>query len=73
MLGKLEQAAAIRADKGLSFDIGVDGGINTETAPRVVESGANVLVSGSTIFGAEDRAEMIAELKSSVSGSDSLE
>lgn len=35
---------------GRPIDIEVDGGITTETAPRVVEAGANVLVAGSAVF-----------------------
>ena len=36
---------------GLDIDIGVDGGINLETAPMVSKSGANLLVAGSAILG----------------------
>ena len=35
-------------------DLEVDGGINAETAKRVVEAGANVLVAGSSVYGAPD-------------------
>jgi ribulose-phosphate 3-epimerase len=35
----------------LDIDIGVDGGINLETAPMVSQSGANLLVAGSAILG----------------------
>lgn len=41
----------------------VDGGINLETAPLVREAGATLLVAGSAVFGAEDRAMMIAKLR----------
>jgi ribulose-phosphate 3-epimerase len=44
-------------------DIEIDGGINAETAPRVVEAGATVLVAGSAIFGQPDYAEAIAALR----------
>ncbi|MFZ7119391.1 MAG: ribulose-phosphate 3-epimerase [Eubacteriaceae bacterium] len=36
--------------KGYDIDIQIDGGINLETAPKVVEAGANVLVAGSFTF-----------------------
>jgi ribulose-phosphate 3-epimerase len=39
--------------RGLSAELEVDGGIDEETAPLVVEAGARVLVAGSAIFGAE--------------------
>lgn len=41
----------------------VDGGINQETGKLVVEAGANVLVAGSYIFGAEDMAQAVQSLK----------
>ncbi len=41
----------------------VDGGINQETGKLVVEAGANVLVAGSYIFGAEDIAQAVQSLK----------
>ena len=41
----------------------VDGGINLETAPLVREAGATMLVAGSAVFGASDRADMIRQLR----------
>lgn len=49
--------------KGLPTLIEVDGGVQTETAPRLVEAGVDVLVSGSYIFNAPDPLEKIKELK----------
>jgi ribulose-phosphate 3-epimerase len=49
--------------RGLDVDIEVDGGINAETAKRVVAAGATVLVAGSYVFGAKDRAEAIRSLR----------
>ena len=51
------------AEKGLACDVQVDGGINYETAPIVREAGANVLVSGSCLFRAEDMSEAVRRLK----------
>jgi ribulose-phosphate 3-epimerase len=45
------------------IDIEVDGGINVETARISVESGANVLVAGTSIFHAKDYAKAIRELR----------
>lgn len=45
------------------FDIQVDGGINAETAKECVKAGANVLVSGTYLYGAPDMKSAIAELK----------
>ena len=38
------------SQKKLNFDIEVDGGINFENSKIVIEAGANILVSGTTIF-----------------------
>ena len=42
--------------RGLTLPIQVDGGIDERTAPRVAAAGAEVLVAGSAIFGADDPA-----------------
>lgn len=47
-----------------NIDIEVDGGINFETAKLVIEAGANILVSGSTIFNSDNYGEAILKLKS---------
>lgn len=46
-----------------SVPISVDGGVNADTVPMLVEAGATRLVSGSYIFGSEDAKASIAELK----------
>lgn len=50
-------------ESGSSADIEVDGGINGDTAAIVMEAGANVLVSGSYLFGAEDMAAAVNKIK----------
>jgi len=45
--------------------ISVDGGINPETAKIVTAAGANVLVAGSSIYGAKDIRQAIADLRNS--------
>ena len=50
-------------EKGLTCDIQVDGGINAETSKIVREAGANILVAGSYVYGAENTAAAIASLK----------
>lgn len=49
--------------KRFKGDISVDGGINGETAPRVVAAGANVLAAGSFIFKADNYSKAIRRLK----------
>lgn len=50
-------------DMGFSCDIEVDGGINAETGRLVREAGANVLVAGSAIYGAQDIKAAIAAIR----------
>lgn len=50
--------------KNASALIEIDGGVQAETAPRLVEAGADVLVSGSYVFKAKAPAAVIHELKS---------
>jgi len=54
MLPKIERMRQILDERGLKCELEVDGGINAETAPRVVAAGADVLVAGEAIFGAEE-------------------
>ncbi|SIQ00310.1 ribulose-phosphate 3-epimerase [Alkalispirochaeta americana] len=59
---KVAQAAQIRSDRGLSFKISVDGGVNRETARALREAGADVLVSGSAFFNSPDPAQYLRDL-----------
>lgn len=43
--------------------IEIDGGVNFETGKRLLQAGADVLVAGSFVFGAQDPTETIAQLK----------
>lgn len=63
-LPKVTELRKIINAKKLNLDIEVDGGINLENAKRVVDAGANILVSGSTVFHSEDHAETIKKLLS---------
>tara|TARA_B100000902_G_scaffold205542_1_gene195949 strand:+ start:196 stop:858 length:663 start_codon:yes stop_codon:yes gene_type:complete len=50
ILPKLKKIKEIIINKNLKIDLEIDGGINFENCKSAVEAGANVLVSGSTIF-----------------------
>lgn len=63
-LTKVSELAKIRKEKGLNFDIEVDGGINEQTAPKALNAGADVLVAGSYIFDAKDPKQRLQTLKS---------
>ena len=49
--------------RGLKTLIEIDGGVNTENAAALFAAGADVLVAGSAIFGAEDPEEAIRRMK----------
>jgi ribulose-phosphate 3-epimerase len=63
MLSKIRRVRAMLDGMGSEADVEVDGGIDPETAPRVIEAGANVLVAGSAIFAAGGIANAIARLR----------
>ncbi|MEY3480224.1 MAG: ribulose-phosphate 3-epimerase [Verrucomicrobiota bacterium] len=63
MLPKIRAAAELREKRGLDFRITVDGGINIETGRRCRDAGADVLVAGTSVFRAKDRAAEIAALR----------
>ena len=50
VLEKISKLKKIQDNKKLNFDIEVDGGINFENNKKVIDAGANILVSGTTIF-----------------------
>jgi ribulose-phosphate 3-epimerase len=47
---KIEKLNKIKIEKNLKYDIEVDGGINFSNSKIVLNAGANILVSGTTIF-----------------------
>ena len=50
VLEKIKDLKKIQNEKKLNFDIEIDGGINFENSKSAIEAGANILVSGTTIF-----------------------
>lgn len=69
MLPKIERVRAMIDRLAPACELEVDGGIDAETAPRVVKAGARVLVAGSAVFGTKDGiAAAIERLAASVAG-----
>ena len=64
-LDKLAQAAAHKRAQKLAYSIEVDGGVKMYNAERVAAAGAEILVSGSGIFGTPSYAETIAMMRRS--------
>ena len=54
VLVKIEQLKKIKDQKNLNFDIEIDGGINFNNSKLAIKAGANILVSGTTIFKSND-------------------
>jgi ribulose-phosphate 3-epimerase len=67
-LPKMQQAAAWRREKGLSYRIEVDGGINFATAAECARAGADTFVSGTTLFGSRNMRAAIRKLRRAVKG-----
>ena len=63
VLPKVKELRQIINEKKLKIDIEIDGGINFETAPLAVKAGANILVSGTTIFKGGSLKENILKLR----------
>lgn len=62
-LDKIRELKALIKETGSKALIEVDGGVNMETAPRLIEAGADVLVAGSAVFKAASPEEAIRNLK----------
>jgi len=68
MADMMPKVAALREEikrRGLNTDIQVDGGVSLKTVDECAKAGANVLVAGSAVFGAEDPKAAISGLRSS--------
>ncbi len=62
-LDKIAELDRLKAEKGLAYEIEVDGGINEETARLCANAGATVLVAGSSVFGSADRKSAVDALR----------
>ncbi len=66
-LRKIRRLRQMLDERGLTAEIEVDGGIDTRTAPLVVEAGATTLVAGQAVFGdADGVAAAISKLRKSI-------
>jgi ribulose-phosphate 3-epimerase len=50
VLEKIKELKKIQTEKNINFDIEIDGGINFDNCQAAIEAGANILVSGTTVF-----------------------
>lgn len=65
MVSELPKVTALR-ERYPDLNIEVDGGLGVGTVDQAAEAGANVIVAGSAIFGAQDPADVIKQLRSAV-------
>ncbi len=63
MMPKVSYIKSLIEARGLKCLVEIDGGINPETAALCAEAGADILVAGSDVFKAEDRAQRIELLR----------
>lgn len=62
-LPKVQQANAWRRERNLNYTIGVDGGVNFKTAGECARAGADVFVSGTTLFAAHSLKRAVAKMR----------
>ena len=60
---KVRELKGMINEAGSNTLIEIDGGVNTDNAPKLIAAGADVLVAGSFVFRAEDQMGTIAALK----------
>lgn len=65
MASELPKVKALR-ERYPDLNIEVDGGLNESTIDQAADAGANVIVAGSAIFGADDPANVIQRLRQAV-------
>jgi ribulose-phosphate 3-epimerase len=60
---KIRLLSDMIAARNLDVLIEIDGGVGLQNAATLLESGANVLVAGNSVFGAKDPKQVVADLK----------
>lgn len=61
-LEKIRQLVKLREEKGLDFQIEIDGGIKPDNIADAAAAGADILVAGSAVFGADDIEARVREM-----------
>ena len=62
-ISKIERLAKVREERGLKFKIEVDGGVTLNNAAQIANAGADILVAGSAVFGADDIENRVMDFK----------
>lgn len=66
MIEKIKELKSFMDANGIEVDIQVDGGIKPQNVKKVIDAGANIVVAGSAIFGAENIDERVVEFRNSI-------
>jgi len=69
-LPKIQQAEAWRRERKLPYRIGVDGGVNFQTAAECARAGADTFVAGTSLFGARSLKVAVTKMRKIVSAND---
>ncbi|MCR0984495.1 ribulose-phosphate 3-epimerase [Roseomonas populi] len=72
-LGKIAALRGMIDRSGRDIRLQVDGGVTARTAPMCIEAGADVLVAGTAVFGAPDRAAAVAAIRGPVGAARNIE
>ena len=67
-LPKIQQAYAWRSERGLGYNIGVDGGVDFKTAAECAHAGADTFISGTTLFGRPSLGAAAKKMRKIVEG-----
>ena len=62
-LPKIQQASAWRRDRGLNYNIGVDGGVDFKTCAECAHAGADAFISGTTLFGRSNLRAAVKKMR----------
>lgn len=62
-LDKIRHYSSLKDEKGYSYVIEIDGGVGAGNADMVREAGTELIVAGSAVFGAKDRADSVSAIK----------
>ncbi len=60
---KIKHLKKVKDERNLNFEIAVDGGVDLDNAQKLIESGVDVLIAGTTIFQSKNRKKTIQSLK----------
>jgi len=60
-MAKIPELIKIRKERGLGFDVQIDGGVSLKNIRQVLETGVDSIVAGSAVFGAENPADAVKE------------